>query len=58
VGHRSSDATHRAAKIGASRRAAAKIVDWGVEALDRIADTLLALLLPFERFLLAARLAR
>jgi hypothetical protein len=44
--HRASAATNQAGKIGASRRVSAKICLWCVEALDRIADTLFALLLP------------
>jgi len=56
--HRASAATHRAGKIGASRRVSAKIADWCVEALDRIADTLFALLLPFGRFSRETRLER
>ena len=50
VGHRASAATKRADKMGASRRVSAEIALWCVEALDRIADTLFALLLPYRDF--------
>jgi len=50
AGHRASAATNRAGKIGASRRVSVKIAHWCVEALDRIADTLFALLLPLGDF--------
>jgi hypothetical protein len=58
VGHRASAATNRAGKIGASRRVSAKIAGWFVEALDRTAGTLFALLLPSRRFSLETRFER